>query len=66
MIEVNHLSSGQCSVGKNKRFKTWKLRSNFCDYSDAYIVAKKTTNLLAGAANENGKADYAFQKLTLN
>ena len=31
------------------------LRSDLCDYSDAYIV-KKTIDLLAVASNENGKA----------
>ena len=39
-IEVNDLSSGQYSVNKNIRFKTSMLRSDLCDYSDAYIVAK--------------------------
>ena len=31
------------------------LRSHLCDDSDAYIV-KRTIDLLAAAANENGKA----------
>ena len=33
-------SSGQYSVNKNKRFKTSVLRSDLCDYSDAYFVVK--------------------------
>ena len=33
------------------------LRSDFCDYSDAYIVAKETIDFLALAANENDKAE---------
>ena len=33
------------------------LRSDFCDYSDAYIVAKGTIDFLALAANENDKAE---------
>ena len=33
------------------------LRSDFCDYSDAYIVVKGTINFLALAANENDKAE---------
>ena len=32
------------------------LRSDFCDYSDAYIVVKGTIDFLALAANENDKA----------
>ena len=40
MIEVNNLSSGQYSVKKSIRFTTSMLRSDLCDYSDRYIVAK--------------------------
>ena len=40
-IEVNDLSSGQNSVNKNIRFKTSMLRSDLCDYSDAYVVVKR-------------------------
>ena len=36
-IEVNDLSSGQYSANKNIRCKTSMLRSDLCDYSDAYI-----------------------------
>ena len=39
-VEVNYLSSGDYSVNKNIRFKT-------------YIVIKGTLDLLAGTANEN-------------
>ena len=39
-IEINNLSGGQFSVKKNVRFKTSILRSDLCDYSDAYIVVK--------------------------
>ena len=39
-IEVNDLSGSQYSVNKNIRFKTSILRSDFRDYSDAYIVVK--------------------------
>ena len=41
-VEVNILSSGQYSVNKNIRFKTSVLRSDLCDYSDAYNVVKGT------------------------
>ena len=37
-IEVNVLSGAQYSVSKNIRFKTLALRSDLCDYSDAYIL----------------------------
>ena len=39
-IEINGLSSGQYSGNKNIKFKTSTLRSDLCDYSDAYIVVK--------------------------
>ena len=39
-VEVNDLSSGQYTVNKNIMFKTYMLRSYFCDYSDKYIAVK--------------------------
>ena len=44
-VEVNDLSSGQYSDNKNIRFKTSMLRSNLCDYRDAYIVVKGRISL---------------------
>ena len=38
--EVNDLSSGQYSVNKNIKLKNSFLRSDLCDYNDAYIVVK--------------------------
>ena len=66
-IKVNDLSSGQCSVSKNIRFKTSMLRSNSCGYSDAYNVVKGTTDFLADAANKNNKAEknVAFENNSL-
>ena len=37
-VEVNDLLSDQYSVNKSVRFKTSMLRSDLCDYSDAYIL----------------------------
>ena len=56
-IKVNPLSSDQYSVNKNIRLKISMLRSDLCDYSDAYIVAKWKINLLASVSNENDKAE---------
>ena len=56
LVGVNDLSSGQYTVNKNKRFKISMLTSDLCDYSDKYIVVKRTIDLLATAANENDKA----------
>ena len=41
-IEVNNLCGNQHSANKNIRFKNSVLRSDLCDYSDAYIVVKGT------------------------
>ena len=54
-IKVNDLSSGQYSVNKNIRFKTSILRSDLCDYSDAYIVSKRTITVEGDDGNKKGK-----------
>ena len=55
-IEVNDLSSGQYSVNKNIRHKTSMLRSDLCDYSDAYIVVKGRISVTGtNAANRRNK-----------
>ena len=65
-IEVNDLSSGQYSVNKNIGFKTSILKSDLCDYSDAYIFVKGTIDILAADANKNDKAQksVAFKNNT--
>ena len=55
-IKVNDLPDAQYSINRNTRFKTPMLRSNLCDYSDAYIVVKGAIDLSDAAANENDKA----------
>ena len=40
-VQANDHASSQYSVNKNIRFKTM-LRSVLCDYSDPYIVVKRT------------------------
>ena len=58
-IEVNYLSRGQYSA--NNRFKISILRSDLCDYSNAYIVVKEIISV-SGTNNAN-KRD---KKLTFN
>ena len=62
-IGIYDLSGVQYSPNKNIRFKTPTLTLDLCEYSDAYIVAKGETNLLAAAENENDKVeqDVAFK-----
>ena len=51
-VEVSSLSN---TYNKNKsiRFKTLMLRSNLCDYSDAYILVKGTITVTAPGVNNN-------------
>ena len=39
--DLNDLLGSQYSIKKNIKFKTSMLRSNLCDYSDAYIFVKE-------------------------
>ena len=39
-VEINDKSKGRYD-DSNIRFKTSTIRSNLCDYSDAYILVKK-------------------------
>ena len=61
-VEVNNLSSGPYSTNKNISFKTLMLRSNLCDYSDAYLVVKWTTHLLAANENDKAEKNVSFKK----
>ena len=44
-VEINDESRGTCTSNDIK-FKTTMLRSNLCDYADAYILVKETIKLL--------------------
>ena len=44
-IDINDLSSSQHSDKKNIQFETLVLRSDLCDFSDAYIVVKRSTTV---------------------
>ena len=53
-VKVNSLSNTY-NENKSIRFKTPMLRSNLCDYSDAYILVKDTitvNGIVNGAENE--------------
>ena len=59
-IEVIDSSDGQYSGNKNIRFKTAILRSDLCDYSDAYIVVKGRISVtgIDGANRRNKKLTF--------
>ena len=50
VTRVNSLSNTY-NENKSIRFKTPMLRSNLCDYSDAYILVKGTITVTAPGAN---------------
>ena len=62
-IKVNDLSSGQYSDNKN-RFKNLVLRSDLCDYSDAYIIAKERISVsgTTAASRINKKLTFKNKK----
>ena len=51
-VEINDEARSPYSPNKQIRFKTSMLRSNLCDYSDAYILVRGniTVNNTAGGA----------------
>ena len=56
-VEINDESRGSYTSNYIK-FKTTMLRSNLCDYADAYILAKGTITVTgAGKDDETKQAD---------
>ena len=51
-VEINDESRGTYNVNSQVKFKTTMLKSNLCDYSDAYIVFKEKITI-------NGAGDDA-------
>ena len=55
-VEINDDARGTYSPNKQSKFKTSRLRSNLCDYSDTYILVKgniTVNNTAADGANAN-------------
>ena len=59
-IEVYDQSEGNYNVNKEIRIKTSMLRSDLCDYSDAYIVVKGTITV-TDPNNANYDKKLAFK-----
>ena len=57
-IEVHDQSRGSYNINKQIRFKASMLRSDLCDYSDAYIVVKGTITV----QTENNRAIYGYNR----
>ena len=60
-VRVNSLSNTY-NENKSIRFQTPMLRSNLCDYSDAYILVKGTITVTAPGAN-NGANNIRDKKI---
>ena len=54
-VKVNSLSNAY-NENKSIRFKTPTLRSDLCDYSDAYILVKGTITVTAPGVNNNANS----------
>ena len=60
-IEVHDQSEENCSVNKEIRIKTSMLRSDLCDFSDAYIVVKGTITLEDDSDANKRNKNLAFK-----
>ena len=64
-VEINYESRGAYIVNSQIKFKTIMLKSSLCDYSDAYILVKRTitvNNIAAqGAAANNTNKKVIFK-----
>ena len=56
-VEINDESKESYSAGSDIRFKTTMLRSNLCDYADAYILVKGTTTITGNAGPPEGRTE---------
>ena len=54
LVEINDQSRGNYCKNNQIKFKTSIIRSNLCDYSDAYILVSGTISIDgAGADNQH-------------
>ena len=57
-VEINDESRGAYNVNSQIKFKTTRLKSGLCDYSDAYILVKRTISV-----NNTAAADAAANNI---
>ena len=64
-VEINDVESKERYDNSNIRFKTSVVRSNLCDYSDSYILAKGAMTVpntaAAGTAGSNANKKVIFK-----
>ena len=54
-VKTNDESKESHSVNSDIRFKTTMLRSNFCDYTDAYILVKGKITIIGAGTDDAAK-----------
>ena len=54
-VEINDDSNGKYNTNSQIKFKTSRLRSGLCDYSDAYILASGTITITGAGADDVAK-----------
>ena len=67
-VELNDDSGGMYNPNKQIKFKTAVLKSSLCDYSDAYILVKRTitvNNTGTAAAPNNRNEKIIFKKCSI-
>ena len=50
-VEINHQSRGTYNTKSEIKSKTARLKTSFCDYSDAYILVKRTIRVVVYVPN---------------
>ena len=53
LVEINDQSRGNYGKNNQIKFKTSIIRSNLCDYSDAYILFSGTISIDGAGADNN-------------
>ena len=61
-IEINDESRGAYNVNSQIKFKTIMLKSSLCDYSDAYILVKRTIVVKGTIAAQGATANNTDKK----
>ena len=62
-VEINYVSRGMYNGHNQIRFKTSMLRSSICDYSDAFILVKRTITVgpATAAVPNNANKNVIFK-----
>ena len=60
-IEIHDQSGGTYNTNKQIRFKTSMLRSDLCNFSDAYIVVKGVVTVTGALNRDKNNGDFALK-----